>query len=357
MARMTPRECVLAALNRELPDRIPFELSFGAFTPALMEVFVAETGSTNPADYWNFPIRSVGHRGEPGYELWQRYGRYFPPELPQGVTISQFGCASIPGSTLHFGRPLHPLRNATTPDEVADYPLPDPTHPARDVHLKGEVEALHADDLAAQGDVYCTLYETAWGIRGFEAFLEDLLLQQEMAEILLDRLLEIRIVQAHQMAEADVDVLRLGDDIGKQKGMIVSPTTWRQWLKPRLKRVIDSAKEVKPDIHIFYHSDGDCQAVIPDLIEIGVTVLNPIQPECMDPVELKTTYGDRLAFWGTIGTQTTMPFGTPQEVKDTIRERIETVGKGGGLLLAPTHILEPEVPWENILAFIEAVNK
>ena len=93
------------------------------------------------------------------------------------------------------------------------------------------------------------------------------------------------------------------------------------------------------------------------MIEIGVTVLNPVQPECMDPVQLKTEYGDRLAFWGTIGTQTTMPFGTPEQVRAVVAERIETVGKGGGLLLAPTHVLEPEVPWRNVIAFVQAVEE
>ena len=91
------------------------------------------------------------------------------------------------------------------------------------------------------------------------------------------------------------------------------------------------------------------------MIEIGVDILNPVQPECMDPMALKREYGDRLAFWGAIGTQSTMPFGTTSEVKAVVRERIKTVGEGGGFLIAPTHKLEPDVPWENVLAFFEAV--
>jgi uroporphyrinogen decarboxylase len=123
-----------------------------------------------------------------------------------------------------------------------------------------------------------------------------------------------------------------------------------------MARIIAAARGIKPDLHIFYHSDGDCRAIIPELIEIGVTVLNPVQPECMDPVQLKADYGNKLAFWGTIGTQTTMPFGTPDEIRALVRERIETVGKGGGLLLSPTHTLEPDVPWENVLAFVRAAS-
>jgi uroporphyrinogen decarboxylase len=107
---------------------------------------------------------------------------------------------------------------------------------------------------------------------------------------------------------------------------------------------------------IFYHGDGNLQAIIPELIEIGVDILNPVQPECMDPVEIKKQYGEQLSFWGTIGTQTVMPFGSPQQVREVCEKMIQEVGRGGGLGLAPTHVLEPEVPWENIQAFIDAVH-
>ena len=357
MAHMTPRERILTALNRRLPDRVPFELSYGAFTPTLMDTFVRETGALDPAEYWSFPVRSVCFRTEPQHVLWRRYASYYPTELPVGTTISTFGVAESPGSTEHFLKFTHPLQTATTEDEMAAYPFPDPAEAALYGHLKDAVNSLHARDLAAQGELYCTVFETACLIRGTPDLLADFLVNAAMAEILLDRLTALRVVQARQYAEAEVDVLRLGDDIGMQSGMIMSADTWRHWLKPRLARIIQAAKEVKPDIHIFYHSDGDCRAVIADLIEIGVTVLNPVQPECMDPAEIKAAFGDRLAFWGTIGTQTTMPFGTPEQIRETVKERIMTVGKGGGLLIAPTHILEPEVPWDNIIAFVEAVNE
>lgn len=187
--------------------------------------------------------------------------------------------------------------------------------------------------------------------------MTDFYLNPDLIEALLDRLTTLRIVEARQLAQAGVDVLRLGDDVAGQTGMLMSLDTWRRWLKPRLARVIQAARAVKPNIHIFYHSDGDCWPVIPELIEIGVTVLNPIQPECMDPAQLKAEFGDQLAFWGTIGTQTTMPFGTPEDVRAAVKERIETVGRSGGLLIAPTHVLEPEVPWQNVVAFIEAVEE
>ena len=108
---------------------------------------------------------------------------------------------------------------------------------------------------------------------------------------------------------------------------------------------------------VFYHSDGDISSIIPELIEIGIDVLNPVQPECLDPAQVKREYGDRLAFWGTISIQRTMPFGTPEDVRQEVRDRVNTVGRSGGLLLAPTHVLEPEVPWENIVALFEAIEE
>jgi uroporphyrinogen decarboxylase len=142
-----------------------------------------------------------------------------------------------------------------------------------------------------------------------------------------------------------------------QTGMIMSPAAWRKWFKGRMQRIIGEARAINPEIPVFYHSDGNPEAIIPELIEIGVTILDPVQPECIDPVKVKRLYGDRLALWGTIGTQTTMPFGTLDEVRAEVRHRIETVGYDGGLVLGPTHSLEPDVPWANIVALYEAIEE
>jgi uroporphyrinogen decarboxylase len=108
---------------------------------------------------------------------------------------------------------------------------------------------------------------------------------------------------------------------------------------------------------VFYHGDGNMMQVVPDVVEMGIDVLNPVQPECMDPTEVKRRFGDRLALWGTLGTQTTLPFGSVAEVRETCRRLIREVGEGGGLLLAPTHVVEPEVPIENLVAFIDTVKE
>jgi uroporphyrinogen decarboxylase len=151
-----------------------------------------------------------------------------------------------------------------------------------------------------------------------------------------------------------VDALHLGDDIGMQSTLMMSLDFYREWLQPRLARVIAAAKAVNPEIIATYHSCGYVRPAIEDLIEAGVDVLNPVQPECMDFAEIHAEFGDRLSFWGTIGTQTTMPLGTPEEVREAVYRNLEIAGAKGGLLCTPTHLLEPEVPWENIEAYISA---
>jgi uroporphyrinogen decarboxylase len=347
---MTPRERVLAAMRREEVDKVPFKIDF---TPPMQQLFQEKTGASDAAEYWNSEIRTVYFQ-DPRQKA-QDENYYTDETLPDGTQLTVWGIAEAPGSMHHFVRMIHPLRNATTVAEIMAYPMPDFRQPECWHHMEDTVTSLHARDLAVMGSLEITIFEIGWYLRGMENLFQDIVLKPEMAEALLERITDLRIFQAQTYARAGVDILALGDDIAMQRGMIMSPRMWQKWFKPRLIRVIDAARAVNPDILVWYHTDGDCRVVIPEIIEAGVNILNPVQPECLDPAEIKSLYGDRLAFSGTIGTQTTMPFGTPKEVKAVIKERIATVGRGGGLLLAPTHVLEPDVPWENVLAFIEAV--
>ena len=126
------------------------------------------------------------------------------------------------------------------------------------------------------------------------------------------------------------------------------------WLKPRLRQVIDAARAVKPELIVFYHTCGYVLPLIGHLIDAGIDVLNPVQPECMDFQTVYERYGDRLSFHGTIGTQTTMPFGTPEDVRRAVFRNLDIAGERGGLLVQPTHVLEPEVPVENVFAYVQA---
>jgi len=260
----------------------------------------------------------------------------------------------LPGSSPHFSRMLHPMENFTDPEQVWDFPTPDVTADYRFENLAADVRKVQVAGYAA---VYSAiqLFEHAWYCYGLDNFLCDMMGDGELAGAMLEKITVLMEVVCTRLGEAGVDMIIYGDDVGTQRSMMMSLELWKQWVQPYTKRVLDAAKKAKPDTLAYYHSDGAIAEIIPGLIEIGVDILNPVQPECMDPAEIKRLYGDKLAFWGTIGTQTTMPFGTPEGVRKAVIKSIETVGRGGGLVVAPTHILEPEVPWENIMAFIDTV--
>jgi len=179
----------------------------------------------------------------------------------------------------------------------------------------------------------------------------------EIIHVMCDKITEMRIKQAQNFALMGVDILRLGDDVTCQNGLIMSLDTYREFFKERTRKIIQAAKKIKPTILVFMHSDGKIDKLVPELIDIGVDILNPVQPECNDLEKIACDFDDKISFWGGIGTQSVMPFGTPNEVRAKVKETWRILGRKGGLLLAPTHILEPEVPWENILAFIEATKE
>ena len=352
---MTSRERVLTAMRRRQPDRPPFDLSFG-FSTAQLETFRARTGADDPYDYFEVDTRMVW----PGpTRLATDFSGYLGP-LPPGTVVDEWGLAHVPtasaeGDHAHLEGYRHPMLRLESEADAAGYPLPDIDAAYRYEPVRAEIEDIHRRNLAAMAMLECTVFERAWYLRSMERLLLDFTDGNAFATTLLDRITERRIAQAQHYAQSGADVIAYGDDVGTQRGMLMSVRMWRTWLKPRLARTIAAARDVRPDVLVFYHSDGDVSAIIPDLIEIGVDILNPIQPECMDPAALKRAYGQRLSFWGTIGTQSTFPFGSPDDVRREVRSRIETVGAGGGLFLAPTHVIEPEVPFENIVAFVDTV--
>jgi uroporphyrinogen-III decarboxylase len=158
-----------------------------------------------------------------------------------------------------------------------------------------------------------------------------------------------------KLAQIGVDMIWLGDDIGIQNTMLMSPGMWRRYFKPRMAALIASLKIINPALKIAYHSDGVIYPIIPDLIEIGIDVLNPIQPASMDPIRLKREYGDRLCFWGSLDIQHTLPYGTPQDVRAEVLARLETIGRGGGLIIGPTHNVQLDTPLENFWAMIHSI--
>ena len=354
---MSSRERVVTAMRRRIPDRVPFDITHG-FTAPRLDRFRQETGSDDPNAYFGGAARVVDITPTRFPHDYSSYFENFPPR----ATLDEWGIGHLPTSSddpwhAHLEGFLYPMLKLRTRQDALAYPLPDVEAEYRFAPLAPQIANYHAQGLAVIGFLEMTIFEVAWYMRSMELLLTDFVDNAEFATTLLDRITAKREIQAAAYAELGVDIICLGDDVGTQQGMLMSLPMWRRWLKPPLARVIAAAKRVRPDVLINYHSDGNMEAVIPELIEIRVDILNPVQPECLDPVKLKQRYGRHLAFWGTIGIQHTLPFGTPQEVRAEVSTRIETMGVGGGLLIGPTHIVEPEVPLENIVAMVEAVNE
>ena len=197
------------------------------------------------------------------------------------------------------------------------------------------------------------LFERAWSLRGFEQFLTDMALDPGYAEELLDRVVAIQLALIDRYIQAGVDGAYFGDDYGAQKGLLFSPAAWRRMIKPRLARLFAPFRE--RGMPVVMHSDGQIQAILPDLVEIGLTALNPVQPEVLNHRQLKAQFGRQLAFYGGISTQTVLPHGSPDDVRAAVRQCIEDLAPdGGGLMLAPSHRMMSDIPLENVDAMLSA---
>lgn len=349
---MNKRENLLSLLRRQGFSEIPVEFKL---CPSLIEEFHKHTNTEmNYADYFQMPWIPVEDLRLSHTDS-SKFKKYYDYELKPGTNINQWGVAHEPGSEAakHMTRMMHPLKKVEDIEEILEYPFPDYKE-ASVLHQKQQVEQIHEKGLAACGNMQCTIWETSWYIRSMEELMMDMMSEDIKAGILLDKVTEASCIRAQAYARAGVDILFLGDDIGMQRTPLMSEDLYVTWLKPRLKKVIDSAKKEKPDLIVFYHTCGFVLPFIPHLIEAGIDVLNPVQPECMNFKEIHEKYSDKLSFHGTIGTQTTMPFGTVKDVRREVFKNLEIAGSKGGLFVAPTHVLEPEVPWENVLAYVKA---
>jgi uroporphyrinogen-III decarboxylase len=245
----------------------------------------------------------------------------------------------------------HPLADRRALDT---WRPPDPHRP--ELYQEAErVLAAHKAEYWIVGVTVTTIFETAWALRGYQQMLMDFSEDPVLADTILDFPFRYHLAAAERLARMGVDMIWIGDDVGTQRGMLISPRTWRRFFKSRMAEFIATLRGINPQLKIAYHSDGNILAIIPELIEIGLDVLNPVQPACMDPALVKRQFGDRLCFWGTIDEQNTLPFGTPDDVRRQVLDRIRNVGYDGGLILGPTHHVQLDTPLDNFWAMIGAI--
>ena len=198
-------------------------------------------------------------------------------------------------------------------------------------------------------------FKVCWHMRGFENYLCDMTLDPIFAKNLTKRIAIYQKEKGMRFIRAGVDIVGIYGDVAMQDRLLMNPNTWREIEKPVLAKMIKAFKKENPNILIFFHSDGNITELIPDIIEIGVNIINPIQPECMDPVEIKRKYGNQITMHGTISLQKTLPKGSVEDVKREVYERIKTCGKNGGFIICPSNLFQNDIPLENIVAMYDAV--
>jgi len=243
----------------------------------------------------------------------------------------------------------YPLANASK-EQIAEYNFPADKIEEL-LNLMAPASELK-DNYFIGCDVSPCVFEMYWRLRGLENGMMDLITMPELAGELLKRSADFAIELSQKACEKyDLDWLWLGDDAGSQDSMLMNPDTWRNMIKPLLKKNVDVGKE--HDLYVAFHSCGAIRPIIPDIIEIGIDVLNPIQCNCpgMDPLELKKEFGKDIAFMGGVDTQGVLPNGSANEVRKATAKLIETMtADGGGYILAASHTVPPETPDENIFA-------
>ncbi len=375
---MNSRERVQKAINHQIPDRVPIDL--GGF-----QTGIHKKAYKDLIDYLGYDeeiniMDPVQQLAQPSEDVLKRFNvdlRYINAHGPEGFDGSiqqnwrngklwhdledEFGVVwSMPDDqNLYMDLSHHPLANATTED-IKHYPFPKGDDPTRFTGVREEVLKLRNEtNYAISTGTIGVIYETCWYLRGLEQWFMDMLTNEAFCSTLLDHVLEFwkGFVTEFMKAVGDsIDVVMIGDDIAGQYGALFSPDFYRRIVKPRQKELVQHIKSLTP-AKVWYHTCGSCVEYIPDLIEIGVDILNPVQTSAnnMDPKALKEKYGDQIVFWGGgIDSQHILPFADPDQVRDEVRKNLDIFKPGGGYVFNNIHNIQAGISPENIVALYDA---
>jgi len=378
--QMTSRERVLAAINHEQPDRVPIVLGVSNATGIKMKPYQdikkivgieaddryiydwPELGTADPDEKTMIRLHS-DVRGVLDREPQSTMERNLQRE-PHAPCIDSWGSGQKEISPGVWFPGIHPMADATSLEEIESYPWPDMTDPTRVAGVSQRAQQLAEENRFAILATPWLLFpfERAFAMQGMDRFLGNMLLHTEFAQALLHRIAELcKTHMGNFLRELgeNVDIIKIGDDLGMQKNLLISPQMYREVLKPIHADFISFIKD-RTDAKVFFHSDGDIFDLLDDLVEIGVDIINPIQTSAGrmgNLVEFKKRYGKQVVFCGAIDTQRILPHGTPEEVRQEVRRVVGLLGTGGGYMLAAVHTIMDDVPAENILAMVDAVEE
>ncbi len=348
-------------MNHDSPEWLPLQM--GA-TPPIEDLIEEKKGTRDPGEAFDLDFRWVSYAWPKFDEQeWRDALEGIGYVFPENSVVEQYGITHVlpPRDTLgkayHLREMVHPLSGITSIAQLESLPWPDPDDTRLSEGLREQVEAIHEAGYVAVSHS-SQQFEPAWYLRSMDMLFMDLLEDNGISDWLLDYFSRMSVRMAEESTKAGADVIVTGDDVGTQRGMMMAVDFWREHLMERMKAVADAiaANQTENHTRMYFHSDGDIRDILHILVEF-IDILNPVQPECMPAIDVIPKYKDRIAFWGIIGTQTTMPFGTPGDIWKVVEECAQFAREGAAIVIAPTHILEPDVPWENITALVKAVKE
>lgn len=377
---LTSRERVLMAVNHEEPDYVPIIIGVSNATSIKMPTYrkLKALLGIQADDRYVYDWPELGTaaldeetmirlhsdvRGvldlEPAAILERNRNR--PPHSPY---IDSWGSGQVEIGPENWTSGVHPLAEATSIEEIENYPWPDMDDPTRVAHVREQAKALREQNqYAVMGTPWLLFpFERAFSMQGMDNFLLNLAMYPDFAKALLGKITELcKTLMGNFLREAGeyIDIIKIGDDLGTQNSLLISPKMYREILKPFHADYIAFIKE-RTKAKVFFHTDGDVFNLIDDFIEIGIDILNPIQTSAgkmSNLEELKKRYGKNIVFCGGIDTHYYLPKGTPEQVREEVRRVIDILGPGGGYMVSSVHTIMEDVPPENILAMVDAVKE
>jgi uroporphyrinogen decarboxylase len=374
---LTPRERVLTALAHEEPDRVPIVIGVSNATGIKMAPYreLKALAGIDAPDAWLYDWPELGTASVDEATMRRLHGdvRGVLDREPAAVMernrtrpthsdyINSWGSGAVEIAPGDWFPMIEPLAEATAIDEIECFPWPDMDDPSRVAHMTAEARALaDAGEFAVMVTPWLLFpLERAFAMQGMDGFLMNAALHPDFAAALLGKITALcERLMGHVLDAVgnDIDIVKIGDDLGTQQSLLMSPAMYRTLLKPLHAELIASIRR-RTTAKVFFHTDGDVFPLLDDLVEIGVDILNPIQTSAgrmSDLAGLKQRYGRSLVLCGGIDTQRILPHGSPDEVGAEVRRVIGELGPGGGYLLASVHTIMNDVPAANILAMVDA---
>ena len=383
---MNSRERTLCALNHEEPDRVPFDLGTTVTTTfhrAALENLLGtrEQGRAaltsgdafSPADaVQGAVVPSAAVAEMLNIDTWGLIPPKYPAETDATVDdsgtrrfVDEYGVRWVkPSSAYYYTADAAPLSDCAAVEDIGKaIRFPDPTNAEWLGHLKARLDAAPAERCVVLDKPCAGFFEMPFRVRGHEQFFMDFVVEPVVADYLMDAFLDYRIAYWEgvlpQLGDR-VDVVAECNDLGSQTGLLIRPELYRDRIKTRESRLFAAIRRLAPHVKIFYHCCGAVRDILPDFIEAGVDILNPVQfvADGMDAVGLKRDFGDDVVFWGGgVDTQDVLPRGKPQQVREQVRQQIETLAPGGGFVFTTVHNVQADVPAENFWAMWEALQE